>query len=34
MGGVLLILDSAVVKEVVEEDKILGVFVVLGGVLF
>ena len=34
MGGVLLILDSAVVKEVVEEDKLLGVFAVLGGVVF
>ena len=34
MGGVLLILDSAVVKEVVKEDKLLGVFAVLGGVVF
>ena len=34
MGGVPLILDSAVVKEVVIEDKLLGVFAVLGGVVF
>ena len=34
VGGVLLILDFAVVKEVVEEDKLLGVFAVLGGEVF
>ena len=34
MGGVPLILDSAVVKEVVKEDELLGVFAVLGGVVF
>ena len=34
VGGVLLILDSAVVKEVVKEDELLGVFAVLGAVVF
>ena len=34
MGGVLLILDFVVVREVVIEDKLLGVFAVLGGVVF
>ena len=34
VGGVLLILDVAVVMEVVKEDKLLGVFAVLGGVVF
>ena len=30
----MLILDVAVVKEVVKEDELLGVFAVLGGVIF